>query len=222
MQKKLNVIVTGASGMVGEGVVLECLNNESINNVLVIGRRKSGIEHPMLKEILINDFTDLSTVSDLNEYNACFFCLGTTSLKKTDEEYFRTTYTLTLGFAQELLKVNRDITFCYVSGSGTDSTEQGKLKWARVKGKTENDLSKLPFKSVYHFRPGFMKATVGQKNLLPMYKYVNPLYPIFKLILPNHSSTLQELAKAMINSAKYGYEKNILEVKDIKKLANAK
>ena len=139
-----------------------------------------------------------------------------------EPEYYRLTHTLTLNFAETLSKMNRDLTFCYVSGNGTDSSEKGKSMWARVKGKTENDLMKLPFKRVYNFRPGFMKPTPGLKNTLGLYKYLGWLYPILHKVMPDMTSTLAETGLAMINAARYGYRKNILEVKDIVVLAGEK
>jgi hypothetical protein len=138
-----------------------------------------------------------------------------------DPEYYKLTYTLTLHFAQAVSIQNNDMTFCYVSGAHTDGSEQGKTMWARVKGKTENDLAKLPFKQEYNFRPGFMKATKGQKNVLSYYKYLAWLYPILKTLVPNMASTLTEVGQAMINVTLNGYDKQVLEVKDIIKVAHS-
>jgi hypothetical protein len=212
----INVIITGASGMVGEGVLLTCLENPQVQKALVIGRRSCGITHEKLTEILVPDLSDISTIKyPLKGYNACFFCLGTTSVGKTEEEYTRTTHTLTLGFAKTLSEVNPEMTFCYVSGSGTDSTEKGKVMWARVKGKTENDLSKLPFRAVYHFRPGYLHPIPNQKHTLPYYKYISWLYPLLRLLATNFTSTLKELGTAMIAVSTRGYEKKHVEVRDI-------
>ena len=208
--------------MVGEGVLIECLNHPQVESVLVVGRRPCGITHPKLKEIIHKDFFDLSSIENqLTGYNACYFCLGVSSIGMKKPEYYKLTYTLTLGFAGAASRQNADMTFCYVSGAGTDSTEQGKTMWARVKGKTENDLAKLPFKQEFNFRPGFMKATKGQKNLLPLYKYFAWLYPILKVLTPNMASTLAEVGLAMINVTLNGYDKQILEVKDIIKVAHS-
>lgn len=209
--------------MVGEGVLHECLIHPKVESVLVIGRRHCGVTHPKLKEIILNDLAEITSIENqLSGYNACFFCLGTSSIGMKEEDYYKITYTLTLNFAGALSKVNPEMIFCYVSGSGTDSSEKGKLMWARVKGKTENDLLKLNFKKVYNFRPGFMRATKGLKNTLKYYKYFGWLYPLLKLILPRFVSTLSQLGLAMINAAIYGYEKQILEVKDINSLADNK
>jgi hypothetical protein len=147
-------------------------------------------------------------------YNACLFCAGVTSIGKKEDEYTKLTYTLTLGFAKTLSKVNPDMRFCYVSGKSTDSTEKGNVMWARVKGKTENDLGKL-FKAEYNFRPGMMKPAEGQKHVLSAYKYVGWLYPVVKLLAPNTACTLKEVGQAMINVCSNGYSKHVLEVNDI-------
>ena len=213
---KIRAIITGVTGMVGEGVMHECLNHADVEQVLVLGRKSCGFTHPKLKEVVHANLYDLSTVeSQLGNYNACYFCLGTTSVGKDEAEYTKITYDLTLHVAQTLSKLNKDMTFCYVSGSGTDSSEKGRLKWARVKGKTENDLMKLPFKQVYNFRPGFMLPTKGLKNVLPAYKYVNWMFPFLKLVMPKFISTLAQVGQAMIRVTLRGYEKKILEVPDI-------
>lgn len=202
--------------MVGEGVLHECLLHPDVESVLIINRKPSGIISPKLKEIVHQDFFDLSPIREqLKGYNACFFCLGVSSVGMKESEYYRLTYTLTMNFAIELGQANSDMILSYISGASTDSTEKGKLMWARVKGKTENDLQKLPFKRVYLFRPGFLKATPGQKNTLKLYKYIGWLYPVIKALFPNSGSTLKELGLAMINASTKGYDKNILEVKDI-------
>jgi uncharacterized protein YbjT (DUF2867 family) len=217
---KIRAIVTGATGMVGEGVLHECLLHSDVEKVLVLGRRTCGVAHPKLQEIVHGNLFDLSPIeSRLSGYNACFFCLGTSSVGMKEEEYYKITYTLTLQVAQTLVKHNPDVTFCYISGAGTDSTEKGKITWAWVKGKTENDLMKLPFKQVHAFRPGFMNPTKGLKNTLPYYKYVTWLYPVARYIVPQYVSTLKELGLAMIHSVTDGYEKRILEVRDIVALA---
>jgi uncharacterized protein YbjT (DUF2867 family) len=213
---KIKVILTGATGMVGEGVLHECLLHDSVEQVLVVGRRPCGMTHPKLKELQVQDFFDLSGIENhLAGYDACFFCLGTSSVNMSKEEYFRTTYSLTMHFAETLCRLNPGMTFCYVSGAGTDSTEKGWLSWARVKGKTENDLMKLPFRKVYNFRPAFMQPTKGLKHTLPAYKFITWLYPALHALFPNYFFTLREFGLAMINSVIKGYGKNVLEMKDI-------
>ena len=215
-EMKIRAIVTGATGMVGEGVLHECLNHGVVEQVLVIGRKTCGVIHPKLKEIIHADFYDLSLIRlRLGGYNACFFCLGATSMGMNEDEYRKLTYTLTMNVAETLCKINTGMTFCYISGAGTDSTERGKFMWARIKGKTENDLMKLPFKQVYAFRPGFMQPTRGLRNTHGYYKLLSPLYPLARAVFPNYVSTLKELGMAMINSTIKGYEKQVLEVKDI-------
>ena len=205
--------------MVGEGVLLECLNNPDVEQVLVINRKPGGVSHPKLREIIHKDFFDLSPIEpQLIGYNACFFCLGVSAVGISEEEYRHITYDLTLNVARLLAKLNPDLTFCYVTGMGTDSSEKGRVAWARVKGATENALMRL-FKKSYMFRPGFMKATAGQKNVKSFYRFIAWLYPIDRALYPAGFCTLQEVGRAMINAAGKGYPKQILEVKDIVKLA---
>lgn len=216
----MRVIVTGASGMVGEGVLHECLKSDLVKEVLVLGRRSCGTTHPKLKEILHSNFHDLSPIADqLKGYDACFFCAGVSSVGKKEEEFHHLTYTLTMHVAETLAKQNSHMTFCYVSGAGTDTSEKGRMMWARVKGKTENDLTGLPFAQVYNFRPGFIIAAPGMKNTLSYYKYFSWMIPIVKTLAPNMIVRLQDIGQAMLNAATKGYKKQILEVKDIKELA---
>jgi hypothetical protein len=220
LSTKIKAIITGATGMVGEGVLHECLLSEQVEAVLVIGRKSCGVVHPKLQEIIHPDFYHLHPIADkLTGYNACFFCLGVSSLGMKEPEYYRLTYTLTMHVAEILAAQNPGMIFCYISGAGTDSTEKGRLMWARVKGKTENDLAKLPFKQVYHFRPGILEPTKGLKNTLSFYKYLGWLAPFIRLLAPNQISTLKELGLAMINAVSKGYQKQQIEVKDIKALA---
>jgi uncharacterized protein YbjT (DUF2867 family) len=213
---KLKVIITGVTGMVGEGVMHEALLHPDVEKVLTVSRKPCEVIHPKLKEVIVPNFFDLSTIeSDLAGYDACFFCLGVSSIGMKEEEYRRLTYDLTLNFAKTLSKISPDMTFCYISGKATDSSEKGRSMWARVKGKTENDLMKLPFKQVFAFRPGFIKATKGQRNTLKYYKYFAWLYPILRLVYPSGACTLKEIGLSMINVTEKGYPKQILEVKDI-------
>lgn len=202
--------------MVGEGVLRECLIHPDVEKVLVIGRKSCRIAHPKLTEILHPNFYYLSPISDqLNGYNACFFCLGVSSVGMKEEQYYSLTYTLTMHIAEILAKQNPEMTFCYVSGAGTDSSEKGRISWARVKGKTENDLMKLPFKKVFACRPGFMLPSKEAKNVPGYYLVFRFLYPGLRALFPKYVTTLNEIALAMINSSIYGYEKPILEVKDL-------
>ena len=213
---KINAIITGATGMVGEGVLMESLLHPEVEKVLVINRRPCGVTHPKLTEILHSDFFNLSPITEkLKGYNACFFCLGVSSVGMKEEVYYSLTYTLTMHMAGILSGQNSDMIFCYVSGAGTDSSENGRMSWARVKGKTENDLMKLPFKKVFAFRPGFLQPSLGLKNVHRYYSIFRLLYPVFRVMMPKYVSTLKELALAMINSVLTGYDKALIEVKDI-------
>jgi uncharacterized protein YbjT (DUF2867 family) len=212
----IHAIVTGATGMVGEGVLNECLHDSRVSSVLVINRKPCGIDHPKLKEIIHADFFDLSSIEgSLSGYDACFFCLGVSSVGMSRHEYFRLTYTLTMHVARTLSRLHGDMTFCYISGAGTDSGEKARLHWARVKGKTENELFRLPFKAVFAFRPAYIQPTPGLKRTQKAYKYISWMYPILRRVFPNSACTLKELGLAMIRVAVGGYDKKILEVKDI-------
>ncbi len=217
---KIRAIITGASGMVGEGVLHECLLHPDVESVLVVGRRACGIAHPKMKEILLPDLFDLSAVEEqLKGYNACYFCMGVSSVGMKEADYSRITYDLTLNFARTLAKYNPDLTFCYVSGTGTDSTEKGGSMWARVKGRTENHILQLPFRQAYMFRPGWIQPIPGLKYTYRTYKVIGFLYPFLRFIGPRYVISLKEVAMAMIHSVQRGYEKPTLECLDIAKLA---
>ena len=219
---EIKIIITGATGMVGEGVLFECLQHPDIKQVLMVNRRPYKIKHPKLEELIVPDFLNLDEFSSLlTNYDACFFCAGISSIGMNEQEYSHITYDITMHFANKLASLNPKMIFNYVSGGHTDSSEKGRIMWARVKGKTENALMKLPFKKVYNFRPGFMKATAGQKNIKSYYKFIGWLYPLFRVLFPNQVSTMSEVGLAMINSVLKGYSKQILEIKDIKSLARA-
>jgi uncharacterized protein YbjT (DUF2867 family) len=218
MNTRIKVIVTGATGMVGEGVLHECLLHTDVAQVLVINRKPCGVSHPKLKEIIHADFYNLSSIENqLAGYNACFFCLGVSSVGMKEADYYKLTYTLTLHVAEVLSRQNTAMTFCYISGAHTDSTEKGSSMWARIKGKTENDLIKLPFKKTYNFRPGIIEPTKGLKNTLGFYKYLGWLIPVIRIFTT--VVTLKQIGLAMINAAGKGYEKQILETKDIVELS---
>ena len=216
----LRIIITGATGMVGEGVLLECLRDPAVEAVLLLSRKPSGYAHAKLRELLHADFQHLAAVeTQLTGYNACFYCAGVSSLGISQAEYERITYDTTLAVAQTLLRLNPDLAFCYVTGAGTDSSERGRSHWARTKGRTENALLRLPFRAAYMFRPGFMRATPGQRNVLNMYKYVDWLYPVFRKLTTKYVSTMEEVGVAMLTAVKKGYPKPVLEVRDIVALA---
>lgn len=216
MQAPIKVIITGATGMVGEGVLIECLENSNVSQVLSISRKPCGIQHARLKELLIPDFTKLSgSDNDITGYDACFYCAGISSVGVNEEKYTYITYDTTIAFASALLQANPNISFCYVTGRGTDSTEKGKSMWARVKGRTENTLMKMPFRGEYNFRPAGMLAFPQQKKSKAIYKYIVKAIGLFA---PSSVLTLSEVGKAMINAVLHGAPKQVLEIKDIKAL----
>ena len=217
---KIKAIITGTTGMVGKGVLLECLESAEVESVLIINRRPLGIEHVKLKEIVHGDFHDLSSIkSELEGYNACYFCLGVSSVGMKEESYSRVTYDLTLHMAETLVELNKEMTFCYVSGTRTDSSEKGRSMWARVKGRTENALLALPFKAAYMFRPGYIQPMKGIRSATKLYNtlYVvfKPLYPLFKSLFPKYVTSTVQVGEAMINIVSKGYEKKFLENRDI-------
>jgi uncharacterized protein YbjT (DUF2867 family) len=218
----LKVIITGATGMVGEGVMLACLRNAAVDELLLVSRRPYGASYPKVKECIVPDFMRLDGVAgQLAGYDACFFCAGVSSVGKGEAVYTRITYDTTLHFAETLVKVNSGMVFVYVSGMGTDSTEKGRMMWARVKGRTENALTRVGFRAEYNFRPGFMRAMPGQRNLPGSYKALGWLYPVLRAVIPNQVSTLEDVGRAMIRCATQGYPKQILEVRDINALGKA-
>ena len=216
----MKAIIFGATGMVGEGVLHEALLDPAVESIVAVGRRSCDIKHPKLTEILHSDFYDYTPLFDrLRGYDACFFCLGVTSIGTSEQEYRRLTYDLTMAAAKALSHLNPGMVFCYVSGAGTDGSEQGRIMWARVKGKTENDLMRLPFKAVYAFRPGFIKPTAGLTNSMTASKVVSPLYPVLRLFFSKYACTLRDLGRSMIRVAEDGYLKKVLECRDITQLA---
>ena len=221
---KLKVIITGSTGMVGKGVLLECLDHPDVESILVVNRKPVGMSHPKLKEVIHQDFFNVDVIRHhLEGFNACFFCLGVSAAGMSEGKYTHLTYDLTIGFAKALVDLNPEMTFCYVSGMGTDESEKGRQMWARVKGRTENDLMKLGFREVFLFRPGFIQPYKGVRPasawygaLYPVFK---PLYPLLKRIFPGAVTTSVNVGLAMINAAKKGYPKRRLENPDINKLA---
>ena len=213
----MKIILTGATGMAGEGLLLECLQNKAITEILMVNRKHLDKEHPKLKELLVPDFLKIEDFStSLQGYDACFFCAGISSVGMNEEKYTIITYDTTMQFAKTLVAINPDMVFNYITGTSTDSTEQSKTMWARVKGKTENDLMKLPFKGQYNFRPGGMAPVKGQKNTKMLYIVI---VSIIKVFSPKSIITLNELGQAMINAVLNGYPKQVLEISDIKILA---
>jgi len=214
----MKVIVTGGTGMVGEGVLLECLSNPEVERVLSISRRPAGHSHPKLTELLVPDFRELGGVEpQLTGYDACFYCAGISSVGMNEADYTRVTYDTPLAFAQTLARLNPRLVLVHVSGSHTDSTEQGKVMWARVKGKAENALMRLPLRGVYNMRPSLMKPVAGQKNVKTGYRILLVLYPLMNLLLPG--LTLNQVGRAMIRCVREGAPKQVLEPADIKALS---
>ena len=213
----IKVIITGATGMVGEGVLFECLQNEKVAEVLIVSRRHYEMQHPKLKELIVPDFFKIDQFAEeIKDYDGCFFCAGVSSVGKNEAQFTHLTYDTTMAFAKSLLAVNANLVFTYVSGAKTDSSEKSRMMWARVKGKTENDLAKLPFKAEYNFRPGVMRPFPDQKNWKPIVKF---LVRIIQFISPKSVLTLEEVGRAMINAVTTGYPKTVLEVSDIRQLA---
>lgn len=217
---KIKVIITGATGMVGEGVLLVCLKDPRVEKILTISRRPAGITHQKLKEVIVEDFMDLTTVEEhLSAYDACFFCLGVSSVGMKMDAYRKVTYDITMKFGEAVSRLNRDMVFVYVSGAGTDGTEKSRVEWSRIKGKTENDLRKMPFRRVYGYRPGFIKPLPGQKKAHAFYNYINWFFPLGKKLSPDHFNSMEELGLSMITIAIDDYPEDTVLGKDISKLA---
>ena len=219
----MRVVLFGATGMVGQGVLRECLLDPEIESVLAVGRSPTGQRHAKLHEIVHNDFLDFSRIeSQLAGYDACFFCLGVSSIGMSEEQYRRLTYDITLAAARTLAKLNPQMVFIYVTGRGTDSSERGKLMWARVKGKTENDLLKLPFKAAYMFRPAGIQPLHGIRSktgwVQAIYVGAAPLLSLLNRLAPTYMTTTEQVGRAMIKVARDGYPKPVLESDDINRI----
>jgi uncharacterized protein YbjT (DUF2867 family) len=217
----MNVLLFGATGMVGQGVLRECLLDPEVQRVVTIGRTPTGAHHPKLDEIVHPDLWHYAKIeSGLSGFNACFFCLGVSSAGMKEEEYARITYGITLAAAETLSRLNPQMTFIYVSGAGTDSTEKGRSMWARVKGKTENALLRLPLAGAYMFRPGMIQPLNGIKPKTTWYRILydvlGPLLPLLRRVFPNQVLTTEEVGRAMLAVARRGYPKPVLEIRDIR------
>ena len=211
----MKVIITGATGMVGEGVLLECLENPAVERVLSVSRRPSGHTHLKLTECLVPDFRELAGVEpQLTGYDACFYCAGVSSVGMKEAEYAAITHDTAVHFAQTLARLDPGMVLVHVSGAHTDGSEQGRVMWARVKGKAENALARLPFKAVYNFRPSLMKPAPGQKNVKRSYRVALVFYPLLNLFFPG--IPLRQVGLAMINCVRFGAPKGVLEATDIK------
>ena len=219
----MKVVLFGATGMIGQGVLRECLLDPEVELVLAIGRRAAGARHPKLREIVHEDFSDFSRIeSELSGFDACLFCLGVSSAGMSEQAYRRVTYDFTMAAAETLARRNPGMTFLYISGAGTDGTERGRVMWARVKGATENALLRLPFKAAYMFRPAYIQPLHGIRSSTgwtrALYAVMGPLYPVWKKLFPGYVTTTEELARAMICVAKHGAAKRILESREIPEL----
>ncbi len=216
----INALLFGASGMIGKGVLLECLEHPNVSKILAIGRKSCGVEHPKLTEIIHTDFLNYSTIEEkLSGFNACFFCLGVSSSGMTEQDYHLITHDYVVKAAEVLSVKNKDMTFCFVTGAGTDEKGKSRMMWARVKGKAENSLKLFPFKNLCLFRPAFVLPQKGTKSSYTFYKIIAPFYPLLRFVLPNYISNTAEVGQAMINAVLYGADRQVLESKDIIHLA---
>jgi uncharacterized protein YbjT (DUF2867 family) len=216
----MKVVLFGATGMVGQGVLRECLLDEGVDRVLAIGRSSIGQPHPKLRELVQPNLFDYSAVeAELTGYDACFFCLGVSSAGMTEADYRRVTYDLAMAAAETLVRLNPSMTFVFVSGAGTDSSEKGRSMWARVKGATENALLRLPFKAAYMLRPAFIQPLHGIESKTKLYRifYVvtGPIFPLLRRLFPRYVTTTEQLGRAMIALARRGGPKAVLESGDI-------
>ena len=216
----MNVLIFGATGMVGQGVLRECLEAPDVELAVALGRTPTGITKPRFREIVHRDLWNYTAIeASLTGFDACFFCLGVASNGVSKTDYERITYDLTIAAAKTLSRLNPQMTFVYVSGSGTDSTEQGWMRWARVKGRTENALLRLPF-NAYMFRPGFIEPMDGIQSKTPLYRLFyslgKPLFPVLRRALPNQVLSTREMGQAMLAVARNGYEKRVMETRDIR------
>ena len=219
----MNVLLFGATGMVGQGVLRECLLDPGVERVLAVGRSATGRSSPKLRELVVPDVADLRTLErELAGFDACFFCLGVSSVGVTEERYTRLTYDLTLSAARTVARCSPSLTFIYVSGTGTDSTEKGRSMWARVKGRTENELLRLPFKAAYMFRPGAILPLHGVRSrtrwVRLLYAVTAPIVPAWRALAPNTITTTEQVGRAMLRVAREGYPTRVLETRDINRL----
>jgi uncharacterized protein YbjT (DUF2867 family) len=219
----MRIILTGATGMVGQGVLRESLLDPGVTEVLSIARSSVHQQNPKLRELIVPDIANLAgNEPELTGYEACFFCTGVSSVGMSEEKYTALTYDLTLSFARTLAPLNPQMTLIYVSGASTDSTEKGRTMWARVKGRTENALLRLPFKAAYMFRPGFIQPLHGIRSKTPLYQFIYDITaPLTRLLLnklPKYLTTTEQIGRAMIAVARNGYPKTILDPEDINRL----
>jgi uncharacterized protein YbjT (DUF2867 family) len=220
----MNILLFGATGMVGQGVLRECLLDPNVHLVETIGRTAANVQHPKLRQIVHPDLWNYATIeSNLKNFDACLFCLGIASSGMTEKDYEHVTYGITIAAAETLCHLNPKMVFIYVSGAATDSSEKGRMMWARVKGKTENALLRMPFAAAYVFRPGFIEPAHGEISRTKLYRTLfvvaEPLLPLLRRLFPNHILTTEQIARAMLNLVTRPYPKHILEIKDIRTAA---
>jgi uncharacterized protein YbjT (DUF2867 family) len=223
----MNVLLFGATGMIGQGVLRECLLDSGVASVVSIGRSATGVSHPKFREVIHSDLTDYAPIEgQLSDFDACFFCLGISSAGMTEEQYSRVTYDITVRAAGTLARLNSGMTFVYVSGQGTDSSEHGRTMWARVKGRTENALLRLPFKAAFMFRPGIIVPRFGARSRTALYRIpymlTRPLLPLLLRAFPNQVLTTDEIGQAMLLVARKGAPKLVLETREIRSLLNSR
>ena len=216
----MKVLLFGASGMIGQGVLRECLLDPDVKKVCAIGRSAISVEHPKLQQLIHADLSDYSSIEkQLAGFDACFFCLGLSAAGMSEQDYERVTYGFTLAAAETVCRLNPGMTFIYVSGTGTDRSETGRTMWARVKGKTENALLRLPFKGAYMFRPAAIEASHGERSKTPSYRILyailKPLFPLMRMVISDYINTTEKIGRAMLVIAKRGNEKHVLESVDI-------
>jgi uncharacterized protein YbjT (DUF2867 family) len=222
----MNVLLFGASGMVGQGVLRECLLDTEVQLVQTVGRTATGVQNPKLREVVSPDLSRYGALeTELSGFDACFFCLGVSSSGMPEADYERVTYGITMAMAEALSQLNPQMTFIYVSGAGTDSTERGRVMWARVKGKTENALLRLPFRAAYMFRPGLIEPRYGVRSKTAGYRIFyalsKPLLPPLRWLFPNSILTTDEIGRAMLTVAMHGAPKPVLETRDIRAILNS-
>ena len=220
----MNILLFGATGMVGQGVLRECLLDPNVQSVVTIGRSGTNAQNPKLRELVHPDLWNYATIeSDLKNFDACFFCLGIGSAGMTEKDYEHVTYGITIAAAETLSRLNPKMVFIYVSGTGTDNSEKGRMMWARVKGKTENALLRMPFAAAYMFRPGFIEPAHGEISRNKLYRalftFTKPLLPLLRRVFPNQILTTEQIGRAMLNLVAHPYPKQLLEIKDIRAVA---
>jgi hypothetical protein len=217
---KIHAILFGATGMIGQGVLVEALEHPEVSSVLAIGRRSCGVRHPKFRELIHDNYLDYSNIEEeLSGYNACFYCLGVSSAGMSPQDYYSITHDYTVAAGEVLSRLNPDMVFCFISGAGTDDREKSRMRWARVKGKAENSLKTYPFKGLYLMRPGYIQHRKGVRPSYAMYRILAPLYPVLRFLFPKAVTNTEEVGRAMIHAVLFGADKQTLETSDIIALA---